>query len=149
MRDLNDIVSVSRVGGAAQTKIIKKLSGGIRTDLAQYRELAAFAQFASDLDDATRRQLERGKRVVELLKQPQYQPLQVWELGVTLFTVNNGYLDDVDVSQVLSFEKGLKDHLKAKHVAMIERIESSKELSKDDEIELVAAVQEFKKHGSY
>ena len=146
---INAGISVSRVGGAAQTKIIKKLSGGIRTDLAQYRELAAFAQFASDLDDATRRQLERGKRVVELLKQPQYQPLQVWELGVTLFTVNNGYLDDVDVSQVLSFEKGLKDHLKAKHVAMIERIESSKELSKDDEIELVAAVQEFKKHGSY
>src|SRR3546814_2610510 len=91
------------------------LSGGIRTDLAQYRELAAFAQFASDLDDATRRQLERGKRVVELLKQPQYQPLQVWELAVTLYTVNNGYLDDVDVAQVLAFEKSLKDQLKAKH----------------------------------
>jgi len=146
---INAGISVSRVGGAAQTKIIKKLSGGIRTDLAQYRELAAFAQFASDLDDATRRQLERGKRVVELLKQPQYQPLQVWELGVILFAANNGYLDDVDVSSVLPFEKGLKDHLKNKNAAMIERIESSKELSKDDEAELVAALTEFKKHGTF
>ena len=146
---INAGISVSRVGGAAQTKIIKKLSGGIRTDLAQYRELAAFAQFASDLDDATRRQLERGKRVVELLKQPQYQPLQVWELGVILFAANNGYLDDVEVSSVLSFEKGLKDHLKNKNAAMVERIESSKELSKDDEVELVAALVEFKKHGTF
>ncbi|UOD50242.1 F0F1 ATP synthase subunit alpha [Orrella daihaiensis] len=146
---INAGISVSRVGGAAQTKIIKKLSGGIRTDLAQYRELAAFAQFASDLDEATRRQLERGKRVVELLKQPQYQPLQVWELGVVLFSVNNGYLDDVAVEQVLAFEKGLKDYLKAKHAGFIERVESSKELSKDDEAELVAALQEFKKHGTY
>ena len=146
---INAGISVSRVGGAAQTKIIKKLSGGIRTDLAQYRELAAFAQFASDLDDATRRQLERGKRVVELLKQPQYQPLQVWELGVILFAANNGYLDDVEVSRVLPFEKGLKDHLKNKNAAMVERIESSKELSKDDEVELVAALTEFKKHGTF
>jgi F-type H+-transporting ATPase subunit alpha len=146
---INAGVSVSRVGGAAQTKIIKKLSGGIRTDLAQYRELAAFAQFASDLDDATRRQLERGKRVVELLKQPQYQPLQVWELGVILFAVNNGYLDDVEVASVLPFEKGIKDYLKSKHAGMIERIESSKELSKDDEAELVKALVEFKKHGTF
>ena len=146
---INAGISVSRVGGAAQTKIIKKLSGGIRTDLAQYRELAAFAQFASDLDDATRRQLERGKRVVELLKQPQYQPLQVWELGVILFAVNNGYLDDVEVSSVLSFEKGIKDYLKSKHAGMIERIESSKELSKDDEAELAKALVEFKKHGTF
>src|SRR3546814_12778735 len=94
------------------------LSGGIRTDLAQYRELAAFAQFASDLDDATRRQLERGKRVVELLKQPQYQPLQVWELAVTLFTVSKGYLDDLEVEQVLPFEKALKDHLRPKQEAL-------------------------------
>ena len=146
---INAGISVSRVGGAAQTKIIKKLSGGIRTDLAQYRELAAFAQFASDLDDATRRQLERGKRVVEMLKQPQYQPLQVWELGVILFAVNNGYLDDVDVARVLPFEKGLKDYLKAKNVAMIERIENTKELSKDDEAELVIALADFKKNGTY
>ncbi|WP_459616623.1 F0F1 ATP synthase subunit alpha [Bordetella sp. 2513F-2] len=146
---INAGISVSRVGGAAQTKVIKKLSGGIRTDLAQYRELAAFAQFASDLDDATRRQLERGKRVVELLKQPQYQPLQVWELAVSLYAVNNGYLDDVDVAQVLAFEKALKDHLKAKHEALIQRIEDTKELSKDDEAELAAAVQDFKKHGAF
>jgi len=146
---INAGISVSRVGGAAQTKIIKKLSGGIRTDLAQYRELAAFAQFASDLDDATRRQLERGKRVVEMLKQPQYQPLQVWELGVILFAVNNGYLDDVEVSSVLPFEKGIKDYLKSKHAGMIERIESSKELSKDDEAELVKALVDFKKHGTF
>jgi F-type H+-transporting ATPase subunit alpha len=142
-------ISVSRVGGAAQTKVVKKLSGGIRTDLAQYRELAAFAQFASDLDDATRRQLERGKRVVELLKQPQYQPLQVWELAVSLYTVNNGYLDDVDVAQVLSFEKSFKDHLKAKHAALIQRVEDTKELSKDDDAELAAALQDFKKHGAF
>lgn len=146
---INAGISVSRVGGAAQTKVVKKLSGGIRTDLAQYRELAAFAQFASDLDDATRRQLERGKRVVELLKQPQYQPLQVWELAVTLYTVNNGYLDDVDVAQVLSFEKALKEQLKAKHAALIQRVEDTKELSKDDESELAAAIQEFKKHGAF
>jgi F-type H+-transporting ATPase subunit alpha len=146
---INAGISVSRVGGAAQTKVIKKLAGGIRTDLAQYRELAAFAQFASDLDDATRRQLERGKRVVELLKQSQYQPLQVWELAVTLFTVNNAYLDDIEVEQVLRFEKAFKDHLKAKHEAMIQRIESTAELSKDDEAELTAAVQEFKKHGAF
>ncbi|HUH40131.1 MAG TPA: F0F1 ATP synthase subunit alpha [Castellaniella sp.] len=142
-------ISVSRVGGSAQTKVIKKLSGGIRTDLAQYRELAAFAQFASDLDDATRRQLERGKRVVELLKQPQYQPQQVWELAVSLYAVNNGYLDDLEVHQVLSFEKALKDFLKSKHEALIQRIEDVKELSKDDDAALGAAIQEFKKHGAF
>lgn len=146
---INAGISVSRVGGAAQTKVIKKLSGGIRTDLAQYRELAAFAQFASDLDDATRRQLERGKRVVELLKQPQYQPLQVWELAVTLFAVNNGYLDDLEVEQILPFEKSLKDTLKSKYEALVQRIEDKKELSKEDEAELVAAIQEFKKHGAF
>ncbi len=146
---INAGISVSRVGGSAQTKVIKKLSGGIRTDLAQYRELAAFAQFASDLDDATRRQLERGKRVVEMLKQPQYQPQQVWELAVSLYAVNNGYLDDLEVGQVLPFEKALKDYLKSKHEALIQRIEDVKELSKDDDAALGAAIQEFKKHGAF
>ena len=146
---INAGISVSRVGGAAQTKVIKKLSGGIRTDLAQYRELAAFAQFASDLDDATRRQLERGKRVVELLKQPQYQPQQVWELAVTLFTVSKGYLDDLEVGQVLPFEKALKDHLKTSQEALVRRIEDKKELSKEDEAELAKAIEEFKKHGAF
>ncbi|MBC2770071.1 F0F1 ATP synthase subunit alpha [Pusillimonas minor] len=146
---INAGISVSRVGGAAQTKVVKKLAGGIRTDLAQYRELAAFAQFASDLDDATRRQLERGKRVVELLKQPQYQPLQVWELAVSLFTVTKGYLDDLEVDQILPFEKALKESLKSKNAALVQRIEDKKELSKEDEAELVAAIEEFKKHGAF
>jgi len=146
---INAGVSVSRVGGAAQTKIIKKLSGGIRTDLAQYRELAAFAQFASDLDEATRKQLERGRRVTELLKQPQYQPLQVWELAVALFSANNGYLDDLEVKDVLAFEKGLREYLKASHADLVKRIEDTKDLSKDDENALHAAIKDFKKSGAY
>ena len=146
---INAGVSVSRVGGAAQTKVIKKLSGGIRTDLAQYRELAAFSQFASDLDEATRKQLERGRRVTELLKQPQYQPLQVWELAIALFAANNGYLDDLEVAQVLPFEKGLRDFLKTKHADMINRIEQNKDLSKDDDGALHTALKDFKKSGAY
>jgi len=146
---INAGVSVSRVGGAAQTKVVKKLSGGIRTDLAQYRELAAFAQFASDLDEATRKQLERGRRVTELLKQPQYQPLQVWELSVALFAANNGYIDDIEVKDVLPFEKGLREYLKASHADLINRIEDQKDLSKDDEAELHTALKDFKKSGAY
>ncbi|HEV3106550.1 MAG TPA: F0F1 ATP synthase subunit alpha [Trinickia sp.] len=146
---INAGVSVSRVGGAAQTKVVKKLSGGIRTDLAQYRELAAFAQFASDLDEATRKQLERGRRVTELLKQPQYQPLQVWELAVSLFAANNGYLDDLDVNDVLPFEKGLREYLKTSHADLVKRIEDTKDLSKDDEGALHAALKDFKKSGAY
>jgi F-type H+/Na+-transporting ATPase subunit alpha len=103
---INAGISVSRVGGAAQTKVIKKLGGGVRLALAQYRELAAFAQFASDLDDATRKQLERGRMVTELMKQPQYQPLQVWEQAVLLFAVNNGHFDDIEVKKALGAEKG-------------------------------------------
>ncbi|ETD67042.1 F0F1 ATP synthase subunit alpha [Pelistega indica] len=146
---INAGISVSRVGGAAQTKVVKKLSGGIRTDLAQYRELAAFAQFASDLDEATRRQLERGKRVVELLKQPQYEPQKVWELAVSLYAVNNGYLDDVEVSNVLAFEKTLKDELRHNHADLVDRIESTKELSKDDEAALKDILANFKKSSSF
>ncbi len=146
---INAGISVSRVGGAAQTKVIKKLSGGIRTDLAQYRELAAFAQFASDLDDSTRKQLERGRRVVELLKQPQYRPVQVWQLAASLYAVNNGYLDDIDTKQVLSFEKGLHDTLQTKHAAWVDSVESKKEMSGDDEAALKAAIADFKKTGSY
>jgi F-type H+/Na+-transporting ATPase subunit alpha len=146
---INAGVSVSRVGGAAQTKVIKKLSGGIRTDLAQYRELAAFSQFASDLDEATRKQLERGRRVTELLKQPQYQPLQVWEMAVALFAANNGYLDDLDVSRVLPFEKGLREYLKTSHADLVKRVEDTKDLAKDDEGALHAALKDFKKSGAY
>ncbi|HTI18378.1 MAG TPA: F0F1 ATP synthase subunit alpha [Trinickia sp.] len=146
---INAGISVSRVGGAAQTKVVKKLSGGIRTDLAQYRELAAFAQFASDLDEVTRKQLERGRRVTELLKQPQFQPLQVWELAVALFAANNGYLDDIDVKEVLAFEKGAREYLKASHADLVKRIEDTKDLSKDDEGALHAALKDFKKSGAY
>ena len=146
---INAGVSVSRVGGAAQTKVIKKLGGGVRLSLAQYRELAAFAQFASDLDDATRRQLERGRMVTELMKQPQYQPLQVWEMALTLFAVNNNFYDDVDVKKALAFERALREFVKTKYTALADSIESSKDLSKDDEAKLIEAIKDFKKTGSY
>src|SRR5690625_2563012 len=142
-------ISVSRVGGSAQTNLMRKASGGIRTDLAQYRELAAFAQFASDLDAATRRQLERGRLVVEVLKQPQYQPLPVWEMGTILFAVDNGYLDDVEIDRVLAFEKALKDYLRSKYTALVERLQETEALDKESEEELNAAIQDFKKNGSY
>ncbi|UDG81820.1 F0F1 ATP synthase subunit alpha [Candidatus Vallotia cooleyia] len=146
---INVGISVSRVGGAAQTKVIKKLSAGIRTDLAQYRELAAFSQFASDLDEASRKQLERGRRVTEMLKQPQYQPLQIWELAVALFTANNGYLDDLEVKFVLAFEQSLGKFLKTNYAALIKRIEDNKDLAKDDEATLHIAIKDFKHSGSY
>jgi F-type H+-transporting ATPase subunit alpha len=146
---INAGISVSRVGGAAQTKIIKRLGGGVRLALAQYRELAAFAQFASDLDEATRKQLDRGRLVTELMKQPQYQPLQVWEQAVTLFAVNNGHFDDIEIKRALVAEKALRETLKSKHAALVERIESTKDLSKDDEELLHAAIKEFKKSGAY
>ena len=98
-------LSVSRVGGAAQTKLIKKLGGGVRLALAQYRELAAFAQFASDLDEQTRKQLERGERVMELMKQTQYSPLNISGMGLVLFAANEGYLDNVEVNKIKDFEK--------------------------------------------
>ena len=112
---INPGISVSRVGGAAQTKIIKKLGGGVRLALAQYRELAAFAQFASDLDDVTRKQLERGRVVTELMKQPQYQPLQVWEEALVLYAVNMGAYDDVAVADALRVERGMREYLKTHH----------------------------------
>jgi F-type H+-transporting ATPase subunit alpha len=133
------------VGGAAQTKLVKGLSGGIRTDLAQYRELAAFAQFASDLDEATRKQLDRGARVTELLKQAQYSPLSISLMGATLFAVNKGYLDDIDVKQVLAFEHGLHQYLKSSYSALIAKLEDSKALDKDAEAELNTAIAAFKK----
>jgi len=142
---INAGISVSRVGGAAQTKVVKKLSGGIRTDLAQYRELAAFAQFASDLDEATRKQLERGRRVTELMKQAQYAPLPVAEMAVSLFAVNRGYLDDVDVKRVLAFETAVHHYLRQKNADLMAKIDSSRELDADGEKQLVAAITEFKK----
>jgi len=142
---INAGISVSRVGGAAQTKVIKSLSGGIRTDLAQYRELAAFAQFASDLDAATRKQLDRGARVTELLKQAQYQPLPISLMAATLFAVNKGFMDDVEVKKVLSFEGGLHQFLKTSHAALLAKIEDKKALDKDAEAELQSAIVAFKK----
>ncbi|TMG82582.1 MAG: F0F1 ATP synthase subunit alpha [Betaproteobacteria bacterium] len=142
---INAGISVSRVGGAAQTKIIKKLGGGVRLALAQYRELAAFAQFASDLDEATRKQLDRGARVTELLKQAQYSPLPISLMGATLFAVNKGFLDDVDVKKALAFEHGMHQHLKTSHAALLKKIEDSKVLDKDAEAELTGAIAAFKK----
>jgi len=142
---INAGISVSRVGGAAQTKLIKNLSGGIRTDLAQYRELAAFAQFASDLDEATRKQLDRGARVTELLKQAQYSPLSISLMASTLFAVNKGYLDSVDVKQVLHFETELHQELKAKHPALLAKLEKDKAMDKEAEAELTAILDAFKK----
>ena len=142
---INAGISVSRVGGAAQTKVIKGLSGGIRTDLAQYRELAAFAQFASDLDEATRKQLDRGARVTELLKQAQYAPLSVSLMSVSLFAVNKGFLDDIEVKDVLGFEHDLHKFLQTSNAELLKRIEDSKQLSKEDEAVLTTAIENFKK----
>ncbi len=146
---INAGISVSRVGGAAQTKVIKKLGGGVRLALAQYRELAAFAQFASDLDEATRKQLDRGRMVTELMKQPQYEPLQVWEMALTLFAVNNGYFDDIDVKKALAAERAMRAHLKSKYAELVNRIESTKDLTKEDEDKLHEAVKDFKKDANY
>ena len=148
---INAGVSVSRVGGAAQTKIMKRkdTGGGVRLALAQYRELAAFAQFASDLDEATRKQLERGRMVTELMKQPQYQPLEVWEMAITLFAVNNEVFDDIDVSKALAAEKSMRDYIKGKYADLIKRIDEEKNLSEDDEKALKDAIADWKANGSY
>ncbi len=148
---INAGISVSRVGGAAQTKIMKRkdTGGGVRLALAQYRELAAFAQFASDLDEATRRQLELGKLVTELMKQPQYHPLQVWEMALTLIAVNNGYFNDIDVKKALAAERSMRDYLKSKFGELIKRVEEKNDLSADDEKALKAAIEDWKKNGSY
>jgi F-type H+-transporting ATPase subunit alpha len=146
---INAGVSVSRVGGAAQTKIMKRkdTGGGVRLALAQFRELAAFAQFASDLDESTRKQLERGRMVTELMKQQQYQPLQVWEMALTLFAVNTGYYDDIDVKKALSAERSMRDYVKTKYAELAVRMD--KELSADDEKALNEAIKDWKKNGSY
>jgi F-type H+-transporting ATPase subunit alpha len=146
---INAGLSVSRVGGAAQTKIIKKLGGGIRLALAQYRELAAFAQFASDLDAATRAQLERGERATELMKQKQYSPLSVAEMGLSLFAVNEGFIDPVPVDKVVAYEEALHDFARANHAHMLDAINQSGDY--DDEIakELKIICEEFAEKGAY
>ncbi|MDD4882538.1 MAG: F0F1 ATP synthase subunit alpha, partial [Gallionellaceae bacterium] len=146
---INAGLSVSRVGGAAQTKIIKKLGGGVRLALAQYRELAAFAQFASDLDEVTRKQLERGKMVTELMKQLQYAPLSVADMAVTLFAVNRGYMDDVEVPRALAFEAALQSFLKGKYADLLGRIAETNDLDADSEKQLAAAIEDFKASAAY
>ncbi|HNO89314.1 MAG TPA: F0F1 ATP synthase subunit alpha, partial [Rhodocyclaceae bacterium] len=146
---INAGLSVSRVGGAAQTKVIKKLGGGIRLALAQFRELAAFAQFASDLDDATRKQLDRGKMVTELMKQFQYSPMTVAEMAVTLFAVNRGYMDDVEVKRALAFEGSLQSFLKGKYAALMDKIQGSGDLDAEAEKQLASAIDDFKASAAY
>lgn len=146
---INAGLSVSRVGGAAQTKVIKKLGGGVRLALAQYRELAAFAQFASDLDEVTRKQLERGRMVTELMKQPQYSPMSVAEMAVVLFAVNRGYLDDVEVKRALAFEAALLSHMRTKYQEVMDKIESTKDLDAETEKQLAAAIEDFKANAAY
>jgi len=146
---INAGLSVSRVGGAAQTKIIKKLGGGVRLALAQFRELAAFAQFASDLDEATRRQLDRGKRVTELLKQPQYSPMSVAEMATTLYAVSSGFTDKVDEKQLQAFEKGLHAHMRTNYGELLDKINSTGDWNDEIEAEMKQAVEEFAATGSY
>ena len=146
---INAGLSVSRVGGAAQSALIKKLGGGIRLALAQYRELAAFSQFASDLDEATRRQLERGERATEMMKQKQYSPMSVAEMGVSLFAVNEGYLDDIEVNKVVDFEQALQSHMKSQQSDLIEALNRDQAYDDDVAEKLHAALKDFKTNGSW
>jgi F-type H+-transporting ATPase subunit alpha len=142
---INAGLSVSRVGGAAQTKIIKKLGGGIRLALAQYRELAAFAQFASDLDETTRAQLEHGQRVTELMKQKQYSPLGVAEMAISLYAANQGYFKDVALNKVGSFEAGLHAYMKSEHAQFMQDLNKSADWNNDIEAKFKSAIETFKK----
>jgi F-type H+/Na+-transporting ATPase subunit alpha len=141
---INAGLSVSRVGGAAQTKVIKKLGGGIRLALAQYRELAAFAQFASELDEATRKQLERGQRVTELMKQKQYAPMSVAEMSVSLYAADRGYLDDVELDQIGPFESALLSFMNAERQDLMKRIDETGDYNDEIESGLTSAIEEFK-----
>jgi len=146
---MNAGISVSRVGGAAQTKIMKKLSGGIRTALAQYRELAAFSQFASDLDEATKSQLDHGKRVTELMKQAQYSPLSIAEMGVMLFAANEGFLDDVEVDKIADFESAILSYMHAEHGDLMDSIVQSGDYSDEIEATFKDAIEQFKSTQSW
>ncbi|MBW4010304.1 F0F1 ATP synthase subunit alpha [Moraxella osloensis] len=146
---VNAGISVSRVGGAAQTKIIKKLSGGIRTALAQYRELAAFAQFASDLDDATRKQLDHGQRVTELMKQNQYAPMSIAEQAAVIYASNEGYLADVPVSKVGAFEAGLLRYLRDQHGDFMADIDNTANYNDDIANQFKSAIENYKQNHSF
>jgi F-type H+-transporting ATPase subunit alpha len=146
---INAGLSVSRVGGAAQTNIIKKLGGGIRLDLAQYRELAAFAQFASDLDAETKAQIDRGQRVTELMKQKQYAPLNVAEMAMSLYAANEGYLDDVDTNKVVDFEQAMLSYMNASQRALLDQINASGDYNDDISAAMKSALDDFKANHSY
>jgi F-type H+-transporting ATPase subunit alpha len=146
---INAGLSVSRVGGSAQTTIIKKLGGGIRLALAQYRELAAFAQFASDLDEATRKQIDRGQRVTELMKQSQYKPMSVAEQAFSLMAANEGYLDDVEVNKVVAFEDAMQAHLKSNNQDLLDMINETGDFNDDIAAKMKAALDNFKQTGTY
>ena len=141
---MNAGISVSRVGGAAQTKIMKKLSGGIRTSLAQYRELAAFSQFASDLDDATKAQLDQGERVTELMKQKQYSPMSVAEMGLVVYAANNGYLQDVEVSKIGDFEASLLSYMRSEHAELLAKVDVKGDYNDEIADGFKAALEKFK-----
>ena len=146
---INAGLSVSRVGGSAQTKIIKKLGGGVRLALAQYRELAAFAQFASDLDEATRKQLERGQRVTELMKQKQYSPLSVAEMAMSLFAANEGFIDEVEIAKVVAWEDAMHDFMRANQGPLLDTINTTGDFSKEIQSGMTAALESFKATGVY
>ncbi|MGH8558438.1 MAG: F0F1 ATP synthase subunit alpha [Methylococcales bacterium] len=146
---VNAGLSVSRVGGAAQTKIIKKLGGGIRLDLAQFRELQAFAQFASDLDESTRKQIERGQRVTELMKQNQYSPMSVAQIAISLYAVNEGFLDDVEVNKVRDFENALQSYMKSQHADLMKKVDERGDYGDEIAGEFKAAVSAFKANHSW
>ena len=139
-------LSVSRVGSAAQTKAMKKVAGSIKLELAQYREMAAFAQFGSDLDASTQKLLNRGSKLTELLKQNQYSPMTIAEQVVSIFTGVNGYLDDLELSQIRDFEKDLFELIKSSHSDIIESINSSGDLNDDTSSKLTSIIEEFKKN---
>jgi F-type H+-transporting ATPase subunit alpha len=145
---MNAGISVSRVGGAAQTDIIKRLGGGIRLALAQYRELAAFSQFASDLDEATRKQLERGQRTTEVMKQKQYEPQSVAEMALSIYAVNNGYMDKVEIKKVVDFESALQGFANTSHKAALDAI-NARPVLKEHEAALKKIVEDFLANGSY
>ncbi len=146
---INAGLSVSRVGGAAQTKIIKKLGGGVRLDLAQYRELAAFAQFASDLDESTRKQIERGQRVTELMKQPQYSPLSIAEMGFSLFAANEGFLDDVDVNKIVDFEAAMHAYINSSATDLVKTINDTADYNDDIASQMKDALEKFKANSTW
>ena len=142
---INPGISVSRVGGAAQTKIMKKLSGGVRTALAQYRELAAFSQFASDLDDATKAQLARGIRITELIKQKQYAPMSVAQQSLSIFAADRGYMDDVEVEKIGSFEEALHGYFTSEKAELEKSINDTGDWNDDIEKQFTEVVEQFKK----